>query len=160
MSQKDINKMTFKELKAELSNCSGNKPKETLIRNIMFAKYQAYLKKKQLREQAHASKSIPDMPDGIKAIIDDKTGVTFSENDFNLMPVVSSLNELDDDDVGYLRDKVNNTLMQRMDNNIEIRNIRSGGNEYVPPFSNSVGGSYAPFVSSGNGRKRGSGKRA
>ena len=183
-----INKMTFRELRNELANCMNNPVRGTIIRNLMYIRYNQHLYKKQQLEQFRKEakrKQILQIKNKLEKkykknneIInhnhseehyDDDFGsfkkehckdVDLNENDFNdTKPLFGSLNELDEDNsdlfdlrdiTEYERDHANNNLMDRLNVDMDLHNIKvKTKNDFVMPYSNDIG-SYASFHSNNN----------
>lgn len=134
---KCINKMTFKELRAELAKCKGNPTKETAIRKLMYLRYC----KHQLMKQARNSQDNNMITNNIinnTNKIDEKTtdNFEFNSDDFN--------GDSDDDIIEYSKDLTNNHLMDRLNGDLEIKKIkRTNKEKYIPPYSNTPSGNYA-----------------
>jgi hypothetical protein len=138
-----IKNMSFVELRDELCNCNNNPIKEMLIRKLMKQKY-IYIRqrkkqnekiiKRMYKKNSKTMKEKKDdesdenydfLEDGRAYEIDNKE-IIFTEDDFNIMPDHGSLNELENgshneryvDEIK--RDTMNNQLMDRMNNELEI----------------------------------------
>jgi len=98
----------------------------------------------------------------IKELLQDEINkpVVLNENDFESMPKVKSLNELDDrnnlydhrDVTEYSRDYVNNGILDRLNIDMDIykmkdiKNIKQNKKkELLPPYADQVDGMYASF---------------
>ena len=139
-----LTRMSFRELKNELAKCN-NKEIELIIRKIMKDKAIRY----KLRQKSIKNNEIID------SILDD-----IETNSSK----ITSLNELDDyeNDMEYqninssykdeiAKDFVNNSLMERMNSELDIRNIKNikrkcNEKDFIPPFSDNSGDNFAPFV--------------
>lgn len=162
-NQKDykmLEYLSFKDLKNELKVCR-NPEKELIIRKLMKDKAIKYKLKKQDNNLKYNRQPIK------------KQSVNFDTNAY----VKSILDELDDD--GSLDDKdiyqdgidgrdgidkrkknkkkymkkdlVNNSLMDRMNNELDLRKYRKKGKkEFLMPFAENAGNDYASFK--GNNR--------
>ena len=136
-----INNMTFNELKNELHNCGDNKIKEKLIRELMLIKYQQYINQKQnqinkpnkiLKQRKIKTNKIPT------------NEITFNDDDFN------DNDEIDNNDnkiIEYGKDVTNNNLMDRLNNDVEIKTMKvsTSKRDVVKPFVNSSCDTYATF---------------
>lgn len=109
-----INNLTFRELRNELANCQNNPVRETIIRNLMYIRYNQHLQKKQQLEKIKKEQRRKQISK-IKNKLEEKyktndmlrvddfidqsdEEINFNESDFKtLKPVHGSLNELDDD---------------------------------------------------------------
>jgi hypothetical protein len=170
-----INKLTFKELRNELANCKNNPVRETLIRNLMYIRYNQHLHKKQQLIQLkkeHKKKQISKIKNkleekykrnGDALNFDDE--IDFNENDFKtLKPPFEPLNELDKTDelfdsrdiTEYDRDYANNNLIERLNIDADLRKIKpkfKNKNDFMTPYSNDSGGNYAPFNDNSRSQK-------
>mgnify|MGYP005855511951 CR=1 FL=1 len=159
-----IQNMSFNQLKKELSYCKNNPSKELFIRNLMREKYIRYKKKKKNFEEKnrrHISYSNTNESttfneinnlgnDTIRSILNDIEDPFPEENnrnprnDFNLNKFEDKKNPKFKDEVD--KDFLNNNLMDRLNSDIDIRKIKARNKrDFVPPFSNDVGGEFAPF---------------
>jgi len=162
-----INRMNFRQLQEELSVSSGNPVKSLLIRKLMKQKYLRYRKIKEMSKQKQQRLANPDIRideesimmanelineiersnnDAILEVVDE-----FTEDDFNRH---GPLNELDpsaslhDDKFAdeIQRDQMNNHLMNRMNSDIHIQEIRRNKlKNFETPFSDAPNDRYAPF---------------
>jgi hypothetical protein len=149
----------------------------------MYMKYQKYLQRKRLEVQNleslndnnNSDDSDDDFLDEINKHVNNKRSrgrndVQFDASDFNDLPNLGPLNELDDPDglyetreiKEYSRDKVNNNLMNRMNSDIYIKtlkNKKSKPRTIIPPYGDGNCQNYAPYKNNdrtNNGRaKRG-----
>jgi hypothetical protein len=167
-----IQNMSFNQLKKELPYCKNNPSKELYIRNIMREKYIRYKKKKKLMVEKNRRQ--PLFIDSKSTTINEST--TFNEiNNLGNEPIRSILNDVVDpfpednknnrndfnlnesmeprdpkkhkykEEVD--KDFLNNNLMDRLNSDIDIRKIKTRNKrDFVPPFSNDIGGDFAPFV--------------
>lgn len=122
---KHINDMSFNELKKELKSCNGTNPmKERIIRDLMVIKYNQHLQKQQQYQQQQQIKAKPTQPITHKPVPDD--------------------NDSDE----KVRDKTNNSLMERLNNDLEIKNIKpSLKKNIVLPYADTSCDNYATFGS-------------
>lgn len=165
-----IKKMTFKELRNELAKCNRNPVKEKIIRSMMILRYNQHMERKRLIQMKQAEKyqrmimkqqSHQQNNNNIENESDED--VILDDNDFELIkPTYGSLNELDDqsNDEDFRpireikeqeRDKQNDHLVSRLNNDVELKNQSEKNNQdkpnIIPPFSNDLGDMYAPFES-------------
>ena len=146
-----INNMTFGELRNELANCNNSTRKE-IIRNLMYIRYKQHLAKKekinQMKKEFRKSKirqikqriKMKYRPEPVKDI--ESIGESIGEGDI-----------LDANDFGekiYNRDKTNNSLMQRLSTNIDIKKMKEDTlpkktKDFVSPFTNNMDEQYASF---------------
>ena len=153
----EIGRMTFGQLRKELAYC--NDPiKEKIIRHFMYLRYTQYVNKKRqldeinrLRAQKAQKKKDPVNKPQEQIQVDDIASL--DPDDFEVKPVAGSLNELEDelfDDrnvTEYERDVTNNNLVKRLNSDIDIRTMGGKKKEFLLPYSDDVGGNYAPFNS-------------
>ncbi len=130
-----INKMSFNELKNELHNCDNNKIKEKLIRELMFIKYQRHVIQQQENNKKHQR-----IKNKIKHQSIPTNEIIFDSDDFD---------DSDSDKriIEYNKDKTNNNLMDRMNSDMEIKQMKVSTNkkDIVKPFVNSSCDTYATF---------------
>lgn len=175
-----INNLTFNDLRNELANSRDNPVKESLIRNIMFIRYNQHIQKKNLKssspkqEQTKAKRQKPpatkkyvqelyddrsnksaglatldafsggDKRDDILDFIDDVNSNPATGGD-NSEQVIEELYDTRDI-IEYERDKANNNLMQRLNGDITIRNVKTKNKtDFLLPYSNDPGDNYASF---------------
>lgn len=173
MSKKEverIRKMTFEELREELTYCE-NPVKNILIRKIMKEKYNQYLRRRnqlitkkqrktlyEERKVATRKRKKKEMDDIIESLINNinEPEIELKEEDFNAKDVHGPLNELDDD-YGLFDDKfkkevaqdiMNNNLMERMNSELDIMSAtkaRKNNKDFIPPYANNEGDKYASF---------------
>lgn len=171
-----IKKMTFKELRNELVNCTNNPIREKIIRNMMILRYNQHMERKRIYEIRKAErlqkkmmkKQQNSMVDNNENDNDEQ--IILDENDYEYVnPTYRSLNELDeqsnDEDFRPVReikeqerDKLNDNLVSRLNNDLELRNGNEKNKEkkvdIIPPFSNDTGDMYAPFESIHQNKKK------
>jgi hypothetical protein len=147
-----INRLTFRELRNELTKCNNDPVKEKIIRNLMLVRYKQHLERKRLRElkkieyQQKQSEQTNDF-------------FPFDDDDF-AKPSFESLNELDDEKSNELlfsnrkieeqdRDHVNNSIVERLNGDIDIKEMRNKKKKpnIVSPYTNFPGDNFAPFNS-------------
>lgn len=128
-----INKMTFKELRAELAKCKGNPTKETAIRKLMYLRYC----KHQLMKQTRNSQDNNIGGNNANKVTEKTTdNFEFNSDDFD--------GDSNDDIIEYSKDLTNNHLMDRLNGDLEIKKIkRTNKEKYIPPYSNTPSGNYA-----------------
>lgn len=166
-----INRMTFRELRDELSLSSDNPVKNLLIRKLMKKKYLEYKKrkedamkskvikpKKQLKNKGAsdeisirlANELLDDIQrndgDDIMEIVGE-----FNENDFKMHGPLNDLDPrarlYDKKFAGEIeRDQLNNSLMNRMNSDIYIQDMRKNKRKtFETPFSNEPDEKHAPY---------------
>lgn len=151
---KQINNMSFNELKNELSNCYNNPIKEKLIRELMLIKYNEHI---ILQQQNKTKKHSPS----IKQKIMEPIEVPYNDNDFSLddldsnnssekinnfertLPIEYNKTKI----IEYDKDVTNNNLMARMDSDMEIKKMKvsSSKKDLIKPFVNATCDNYASF---------------
>jgi len=131
-----INNLTFKELRSELVLAKGDPLKEYLIRNLMLIRYNRHIHNKH---QPIITKPIIktqfnqiDVSDLVDDLMNDNQEIIEELHDNR--PIVE-----------YERDKANNNLMERLNNDMDIRNtkINKKKPEFLLPYSNDPGENYA-----------------
>lgn len=172
-----LKQMSFRELKEELFRCENNPQRELFIRKLMKEKAVKYklMKRDTSREiqknvqfapvqnnQNNASYQDEDdnLIDDILNDIDDGSEendnyITRNSSRDKINMRLNGRNNKDDDDLlsGEIsKDKMNNSLMDRMNGELDIRNLRKKGSkkEFVSPYSNvsDIGDNYALFEES------------
>lgn len=110
-------RLTFKQLKNELKNPQNSKETNTIIKHYMVIKYQKLLQKKQQKQS-----KIEILDD----IIPPDSPEEFSKQS--------------------TRENTNNTIMDRLDNDIYINNIRPKKvSQIILPYSNTKDTTFASF---------------
>jgi len=162
-----INKLSFRQLKNELSKCD-NPIKERIIRNLMVVRYKEYLDKKKMISSHYKPQQTQLTQQNENSFNENP----FNEDDFYVAPKIKSLNELDDYKEQQLkqlqrknnelttnrkikeqsRDKVNNSIVERLNGDIDINEMRSYKKRpsVVSPYTNFPGDNYASFKSNEN----------
>jgi len=149
---KEIYNMTFDELRNELYNCNGNQVKEHIIRNIMFTKYQKHLTKiqqhnnqiKKINETKkiiEIKKVLPVQPNNNNFSLESD-----SENNSENNSEKNTDNDSDIDENG--KDELNNTIMERLNNDIDIKNLNTNKKKkstMIPPYIDNIGDMYASW---------------
>lgn len=139
--------LTFKELKNELDKNKNNPVRAYIIRNLMFVKYNEHIKRKQIYLNQQQMMNQP---------------IIFNDNDFNSVKSSSSEKSSESDNMvvhreikEYDRDSANNHMIDRMNSDIQIRDMgQTYDNKYFqPPYSNVVGDNYVGFDSIGENTK-------
>jgi hypothetical protein len=140
-----INNMTFSELKNELYKCHNNPIKERIIRELMVIKYQQHINL-QKNKQNKKPKTVPSQkPKMIEPI------EVFSFDDFSLDDFNDDKKDFDAFDrnhiIEYKKDVTNNNLMDRLNNDMEIKKMKKSKNvkEIIKPFANTSCDAYATF---------------
>lgn len=146
-----ISRMSFRELKRELHNCQNSPQKELFIRRLMKKRYleaKAKLQAQQISQTASYGYLGDDDDDEIVFTADDfepeepQPMESFDEWDKQNFSSASS------DDERYKKiqkDDLNNNLLDRMNSDIDINRNRRRKHDFVPPFADDSGGTYAPF---------------
>jgi len=169
-----INHMTFAELRNELANCTDPVRKE-IIRNLMYIRYKQYMdkkekihqlkrenKKKQLKKIKHkieekykAVKNEDEKEEDYGDILNANDFIANRKEEpisnFISMPKYNNT-ELPE----YDRDKSNNSLMQRMSNDIDIKKMKEDiiykpkkesnySKDFSSSSSNNLDDQYASF---------------
>lgn len=164
-------KMTFRELKNELSKFeqnnanNNNDEKIKIIRKIMYQRYQDHMSKKKSPNNIIINSSkkshIQDNRIHDNEYSRESNNLDFLDDDYikndkkynGLYEQKVTNNPLEDigfnsrPNYEYDRDKLNNNLTDRLNNDLDIYNIKSKKNikdmVLVPPFSNGPGNKYA-----------------
>jgi len=176
MDSERIKKMSFKDLRNELANCN-NPIKAKIIRSLMVLRYNQHMERKRFiqmkqqeryhrimikQQQEQTMRNNNDNNDNDNNVNELEENIMLDDDDFDIKPKFGSLNELDeqsnDSDFRPIReikeqdrDKLNDNLVSRLNNDLELKyhNEKSKQEkvDIVPPFSNDIGGMYAPFAS-------------
>ena len=104
----NINCMTFAQLRTELANAKGDVVRERIIRQAMFLRYQQHLKTKNKNKNKQL-KQIQDQNQNQNLNFDESSEE--SEDNINIRE-------------SFPNDVTNNCLMDRLNNDIELRNFR------------------------------------
>ena len=127
---KDLNKMTFRELKRELTQC--NDPQRSMtIRVLMRNIYKNYIQHKQ-----PASLTDEDL---VNQILDEYKKKQYIPPDFG------------DDKKKFKeeieKDSLNNGLMNRLNGELHMRKNKNKNKQrdFLPPFGTANGSKYAPY---------------
>ena len=124
------------------------------LKNIMARKYDHKYRKYYIESKDSSIESIMDDIEDVEDVEDIADNIPLREEDFNLYPNHGPLNELEENNGLYdkkfkdevNKDFMNNNLMDRMNSEIDIRNIKlKNKKDFIPPFADNDGGMYAPF---------------
>jgi hypothetical protein len=130
--------MSFNELKNELHNCHDNKIKEKLIRELMLIKYKEHVIKKQNKIKKSKKKNN-----------NSNNSNKVPTNEIDDAEDVIDFDYIDDDNniIEYGKDITNNNLMDRLNNDMEIKKIKTtkSKKDIVKPFVNTSCDIYATF---------------
>ncbi len=171
-----FNNMTFGELREELAKVSvQNDPtKETLIRNLMMKRYNQYQKKKnemarlkheqdmyimnqareeQERQNQNKANNSVKQNNTIKPNKQTKSNKSNMSNIDKFFPDSSINNyssqqftDRDLEEYDFHRDRANDCLMDRMQNNIDLRTLKTDTqNSLLKPYSNKQSDLFAAF---------------
>ena len=168
-----INHMTFAELRNELANSTDPVRKE-IIRNLMYIRYKQHMDKKERIHQLKRENKKKQLKK-IKQKIEEKYkakpvtnkedyGDILNANDFvldikeeNPVEKFIGMPKYNDTELPeYDRDRSNNSLMQRMSNDIDIKKIKEDiiykpkkesnySKDFSSPSSNNLDDQYASF---------------
>lgn len=165
-----INKMNFRELRDELSLSSNNPVKSLIIRKLMKQKYLKYKKIRDMNIQQQKYKVIHKKQEDeiTKMMVNELLDEIEKNNNDTILEVIDDTDMLDEtnyDKHGPLneldpsaklfdnkfvdeiqRDHMNNNLMNRMNSDIHIQEIRRNKlKNFETPFSDTPNDRYAPF---------------
>jgi len=169
-----INRLTFKELRNELANCKNNHVKESLVRHLMYIRYNQYIQKKNEEDRIkreHKKRQIEKIKKHVEEKYKRKELVNnvkrddifddIDDEDKNMASLSELVNEVVEEEEDnlfdsrgiseYDRDFTNNNLMERLNSDITIRTnkpkIEKSRKDIIPPYSNEPGDNYASYQS-------------
>lgn len=163
--------MSYRNLKDELKRCAPNSLDNIVIRKIMKSKIIEHKQRKEKRIEKEDTVNIDELfefleQDDYEDNSDNQTGRRGNGWDdvFFQDKMVEPLNELEGDGFNNKRgkfkkeiakDSLNNSLMNRMNSELDIQNFRrrSGRKDFIPPFADDIGDKFAPFHSLNKGPK-------
>lgn len=159
-----IHALSFKDLKKELINCGNNPVRELMIREIMHKKYCEYTKNKSKKPLIHQKQPKrtrqQEKEEEEEQEEQEEQQIYLEDEDFDELPKMESLNELDDDrfKTEVKKDHLNNNLMDRLNSDIDICSKRKDQlkkkkeqeKSFIPPFADDIGDRYAPFITAKN----------
>jgi hypothetical protein len=150
--------MSYRQLKNELLRCSDNPHKERIIREVMKDKAIRYkLRKREISNSKninYANIEFSSDEDIVGTILNDIDNTSYnSNNNSSYDSDIKKIDPIYKEEIE--KDFVNNSLMDRMNSELDLRSIRNrnrnnknkNNKEFMSPFEDSVGDNYAPFSS-------------
>ena len=149
---KDLNKMTFKELKTVLNKCISPE-KCMIIRMLMRNIYRSYIQQKKISKRQrvihtkHSSSQISD-EELVNEILMERGRPKVQKNSKYTPPDFIENKKKFEKEINS--DHLNNGLTNRMNNELLIRKNKAK-RDFVPPFTSANGSKYAPYSELGDG---------
>lgn len=141
----NLSHLTFGELRKELAKYKNNEVKSKLIRCIMYKRYLNHIKMKQEYEQKKKLKK-----ESFEIINEMHSEESHDLSQLPEQEESSEESHNNDRNIKlYDRDKANSHLMERLNNDLDIRKIKNSliKPTFVPPFADNPGDNFAAFKS-------------